>query len=262
LLIAQANYTASAGTYRQVIGHAPGRLAPASPVDGFLPWSLAKAVALGIRINPAVSQAQFNLDAAELNLKTQEGALLPNVSVQGHVQRNYLAPGATTSTESFDASVVGTLTIPIYQGGSEYSVIRQAKETLGQRGLELAAARDQARQSVVQAWGQLQATRANIAATQMQVQAAEMALNGIRQEARVGQRTTFDVLTAQQTLVNARVGVVTAQHDRIVASYSLLASVGRLSPTVLGLPVQLYEPQVHYMQVRDAWVGTRNPDSR
>jgi outer membrane protein len=152
--------------------------------------------------------------------------------------------------------------VPVYQGGGEYSLIRQAKETLGQQRLNLDVTRDQVRQSVVQAWGQLQAAKANIEATQAQVQAAEIALNGVREEARVGQRTTFDVLTAQQTLVNARVSLVTAQHDRVVASYSLLASVGRLSPEVLGLHVQVYRPQVHYEQVRDAWAGTRNPDGR
>jgi outer membrane protein len=262
LLTAQANYTASAATYRQVIGHSPGHLAPASPVDRFVPNTLEKAVALGFATNPAVSVAEFNIDAALLNVKVAEGALLPSVAVQGIVQKGFLAVGSLSTMESFSASVLGTLTIPIYQGGSEYSLIRQSKETLGQRRLDLATARDQVRQSIVQAWGQVEAGKANIEATQAQVQAAEIALNGIREEARVGQRTTFDVLTAQQTLVNARVAVVTAQHDRIVASYTLLANIGRLDPRVIGLPVEVYQPQVHYMQVRDAWAGTRNPDGR
>ena len=262
LLTAQANYTASMATYRQVIGKEPGHLAPASPVDRFSPNSVNKAVAFGLQNNPAVAAAQFNVDSALLNVKVAEGALLPNLSVQGNVQKNFLGVGNLSTMESYNASVFGTLTIPIYQGGSEYSLIRQAKETLGQRRLDLATARDQVRQSVVQAWGQLDAAKANIEATQAQVQAAEIALNGVREEARVGQRTTFDVLTAQQTLVNARVSVVTAQHDRIVASYTLLANVGQLAPQVLGLPVQTYQPQVHYMQVRDAWAGTRNPDGR
>jgi outer membrane protein len=262
LLTAQANYTASAATYRQVIGHSPGHLAPASPVDRFVPNTVEKAVALGISSNPAVSVAEFNIDAALLNVKVAEGALLPNVAVQGSVQKGFEAVGSLNTTESFSASVLGTLTIPIYQGGAEYSLIRQSKETVGQRRLDLATSRDQVRQSVVQAWGQVEAGKANIEATQAQVQAAEIALNGIREEARVGQRTTFDVLTAQQTLVNARVAVVTAQHDRIVASYTLLANIGRLDPRVIGLPVEVYQPQVHYMQVRDAWAGTRNPDGR
>jgi outer membrane protein len=115
---------------------------------------------------------------------------------------------------------------------------------------------------VVQSWGQLDASKGNIEATRAQVQAAEIALNGVREEARVGQRTTLDVLNAQQVLVNARVALVTAQHDRVVASYTLLSSVGRLSPQVLGLSVPAYNPTVHYQQVRDSWAGVRTPDGR
>jgi outer membrane protein len=158
--------------------------------------------------------------------------------------------------------VLGTLSVPIYQGGAEYSLIRQAKETLGQRRLDFDTARDQVRQAVVQSWGQLEAAKSNIEATNAQVQASEIALNGVREEARVGQRTTLDVLNAQQELVNARVSMVTAQRDRVVASYTLLAAVGRLSPQVLGLHVPAYSPVVHYQQVRDSWAGVRNPDGR
>ena len=105
-------------------------------------------------------------------------------------------------------------------------MIRQSKETLGQRRIDLETAARQAQQAVVQAWGQLEAAKAQINATQAQVTAAEIALNGVREEARVGQRTTLDVLNAQQELVNARVALVTAQRDRVVASYSLLSAVG------------------------------------
>jgi len=84
----------------------------------------------------------------------------------------------------------------------------------------------------------------------------------VRQEARLGERTTLDVLNAQQELVNARVALVTAQHDRVVASYTLLAAVGRLSIERLALPATIYDPQVHYQQVRDAWIGVRALDGR
>jgi outer membrane protein len=262
VLTAEANFEASQATYRQVIGINPGKLAPGTPVDRFSPKTLPGAVVVGIGGNPSVAAAQYNVDVALRQVKVAEGALLPNLSVQGSVQKSWLGVGVLSTMESYNASVLGTLTVPVYQGGAEYSLIRQAKETLGQQRLNLDVSRDQVRQNVVQAWGQLQAAKANIEATQAQVQAAEIALNGIREEARVGQRTTFDVLTAQQTLVNARVSVVTAQHDRVVASYTLLAAVGRLSPDVLGLHVPVYRPQVHYEQVRDAWAGTRNPDGR
>ncbi len=159
-----------------------------------------------------------------------------------------------------NASVAAQVSVPVYQGGSEYSLIRQSKETLAQQRLVLDQTRDQTRATVVQNWGQLQAAKAQIQSAQAQVTASETALNGVREEARVGQRTTLDVLNAQQALVNARVNIVTAQHDRVVASYSLLSAVGRLSPQVLRLPTTIYDPSVHYHQVRDAWTGVRTPD--
>jgi outer membrane protein len=182
------------------------------------------------------------------------------VTLEGNVTKRWdLAPGSNDQTTS---TVLGRVAVPIYQGGAEYSVIRQTKETLGQRRIELDLARDQVRATVVQSWSQLEATKAQIIAAQAQVTATEVALNGVREEARVGQRTTLDVLNAQQELVNARVALVTAQRDRVVASFTLLASVGRLSPQVLGLPTETYDARVHYHQVRDKWFGVRNPDGR
>jgi outer membrane protein len=262
VLVAEANYKASAATYRQVIGVDPSKLTPGSPVDRFSPRSLAASVAVGTGSHPSVRTAQYNVDAALLAVKVAEGQLLPTLSVQGSYQKNYMAVGTLNTIESYNASVLGTLSVPIYQGGAEYSVIRQAKETLGQKRLDFETERDRVRQKVVESWGKLEAAKANIDATQAQVQASEIALNGVREEARVGQRTTLDVLNAQQELVNARVALVTAQRDRVVASYTLLEAVGRLSPQVLGLHVPAYDATVHYQQVRDSWAGVRNPDGR
>ena len=121
---------------------------------------------------------------------------------------------------------------------------------------------DQVQATVTQAWGQLEAAKAQIAATQENVTSAEIALNGVREEARVGQRTTLDVLNAQQDLVTARTSLVQAQHDRVVASFALLSAVGGLSPQVMGLGIENYDAIPHYQQVRDAWMGVRTPDGR
>jgi outer membrane protein len=260
VLTAEANYKTSVAVYRQVIGVEPRHLTAASPVDRFSPRSQVESIAAGTSQHPNVTTAQYNVDAAVSQVKIQEAALLPTLSVQGSVQQANAS--SIQSESSFNASVIGQLTVPIYQGGAEYAAIRQAKETLGQRRIDLDTARDQVRQTVVQSWGQLDAAKANIEATQAQVQAAEIALNGVREEARVGQRTTLDVLNAQQELVNARVALVSAQRDRVVASYTLLSAVGRLAPQVLGLRVPSYDPQVHYHQVRDVWFGVRTPDGR
>ena len=260
LLAAQSQYVTSQAQYRRIIGVDPGHLAPGTPVDRLSPPTLPGAITLGQQQSPSVLAAMYGVDIAELQVKVNEGNLYPNLGVQASIQKAW-DPAATTNKQT-SAAIVGTLTVPLFQGGAEYSSIRQAKETVGQQRLTLDVNRDQARESVVQYWGALDAAKAQIEATTAQVNAAEIALNGVREEARVGQRTTLDVLNAQQELVNARVALVQAQHDRVVASYSLLAAVGGLSMTHLGLNVTIYDPQIHYQQIRDAWVGVRTPDGR
>jgi outer membrane protein len=262
MLSAESNYVTSRSSYRQIIGVEPGKLAPASPVDRFSPRNLRTAVDLGRAFHPSVTVAMFNVDAALLQVKIAEGSLYPTLSLQANAQQTNGSSTNLGVLQTSTATITGLLTVPIYQGGSEFSLIRQAKETLSQRRLDLDTAREQAQQTVVQSWGQLEAAKAQIQATEAQVAAAEIALNGVREEARVGQRTTLDVLNAQQELVSARVALVTAQHDRVVASFTLLASVGRLSPVVLGLKIPAYDPMVHYQQVRDSWIGVRTPDGR
>lgn len=260
MLAAQSNLATSKAAYRRIIGVDPGRLSAGTPVDRLSPRTLAIAVAQGQAENPSVTAAEYGVDVAALQVKVNEGSLYPVVTVQASAQQNY--DSSVNSSRQFAGSVIGQVTVPIYQGGSEYSLIRQAKETVSQKRLELAQNRDQARANVVQSWAQLDAAKAQIEATKAQVAAAEIALNGVREEARVGQRTTLDVLNAQQELVNARVALVTAQRDRVVASYTLLSAVGRLAIPVLGLQVPLYDPMVHYQQVRDSWYGVRTPDGK
>jgi outer membrane protein len=260
LLQAQSNYVTSQANYRRVIGVDPGRLSPGTPVDRLSPATLARAITQGETESPSVLAAMYGVDVAELAVKINEATLYPNLGLTATYAQNYQTIPQELRTTN--VSILGQLTVPLYQGGAEYSAIRQSKETLGQQRLNVDVNRDEARATVVQSWGQLDAAKAQIEATTAQVNAAEIALNGVREEARVGQRTTLDVLNAQQELVNARVALVTAQHDRVVSSYTLLAAVGRLSMQRLGLNVMIYDPQVHYQQVRDAWIGVRAPDGR
>src|SRR5882724_10198480 len=262
LLTAESNYVTSKAQYRQVIGVEAGKLTPAMPVDRFSPRTLAAARARAFTEHPTITVANYNVDVAVFQVKIAEGALYPTLQLQGSVNKSFGSTTNLNSLQNFSAQVGGQLSVPIYQGGQEYATIRQAKETLGQRRLDLDTARDQVQSTVTQAWGQLEAAKAQIESTTAQVTAAEVALNGVREEARVGQRTTLDVLNAQQALVNARSALVTAQHDRVVASYTVLAAVGSLSPQILGLKIEVYDPVVHYQQVRDAWGGVRAPDGR
>jgi outer membrane protein len=260
LLTAEANLTTTRANFRRIIGNEPENLAPGSPVDRFLPKTLSGAVDLGLVENPNVTAAMFGIDVSFLQVKINEGALLPTLTFQASVQQSN--EQTLTLQNSFNASALAQLSVPIYQGGAEYSLIRQSKENLAQQRLNLEQVRNQARSDVVTAWGQLLAGRAQVSSAQAQVTASEIALNGTREEAKAGQRTTLDVLNAQQALVNARVALVTAQHDRVVASYAVLSAVGRLSPQVLNLATTVYDANVHYQQVRDSWSGVRTPDGR
>ena len=236
LLAAQATLTTTRANFRRIIGNEPEALAPGSPVDRYLPGTLPAAVELSLIENPNVTAAMFGIDVNFLQVKVNEGALLPTISLQASVQQSY--EQTMTVYRSFGASAIAQISAPIYQGGAEYSLIRQSKENLAQQRLVLEQTRDQTRANTVTAWGQLVAGKAQVASAQAQVTASEIALNGVREEAKAGQRTTLDVLNAQQALVNARVALVTAQHDRVVASYAVLNSVGRLSP-------QVHEPGHH-----------------
>ena len=260
MLAAQAAVATSRAVYRRIIGSEPGALAPGMPVDRLSPRSLAASIDIALVNNPQVTAAMYGIDVALLTVKIAEGALYPRLLAQVSLQQQY--DPSLTINESFSAVGQLSLTVPVFQGGAEYALIRQNKESLAQRRLDLETTRDQVRALVVQSWSQLEATKAQIQAAQVQVNAAEVAVNGVREEARVGQRTTLDVLNSQQELVNARASLVTAQRDRVVASFTLLASIGRLSPQVLGLAVPIYDPMVHYQQVRDSWVGVRTPDGR
>jgi len=257
---AESTLATTRANYRRIIGNDAANLAPASAVERLAPPTLAGAIALGAQQNPAVTAAMYNVDVAQLEVKIAEGALWPSLALQGNVQ--YQLQSNITTPRQYTESALLNLSVPIYQGGAEYSAIRLDKEAVGQQRLNVDQVRDQIQANVVEAWGQLQASRAQVAAAERQGAASERALTGVRNEALAGQRTTLDVLNAQQALVNARVSLITAQHDRVVASYSLLSAVGRLSAQTLGLPVAVYDPTVHYHQVRDSWFGLRTPDGQ
>jgi outer membrane protein len=262
LSAAQANLNASRAAYRRDIGSDPGALKPANPYTRLTLASLDAAVAEAFGKHPAIQATRHGVDTAQLQVKVAEGSLLPTLNLEASAQRfSDPSPGVYNN---FDMTAGLRLTVPLYQGGAEHSRVRQAKELTGQRQLESDVVRDQVRAAVIQSWGLVSASRFQVEAAQAQVAAAEIALNGVREEYRVGQRTTLDVLNAQAELVLARSALITAQRDRVVASYSLLSSVGRLSVVELKLAQQnqTYQPEVHYDQVRDSWFGLRTPDGR
>ncbi len=258
---AQAILQTSIADYRRVIGVEPATLEPARTIESLLPHTLGVAVQLALAEHPEVQAALHAVDVAALQVKLVEGELYPTLNLVGSVQKIYNLQGIP-GDRLLNASIVGQLTVPIYEGGEVYARARQAKETLGQARLQADLQRTSVRAAVVSSWGQLETARAVIQSSKAAVKSNEIALYSIRQEAAVGQRTTFDILFQQQQLLNARVVLVAAQRDRVVASYAVMAAIGRLSAANLNLSVAEYDPTVHFDQVKDKWIGLRTPDGR
>lgn len=258
---AQANLQTSIANYRQVIGVEPRRLEAARPIDVLLPPTLDTAIQVSFAEHPSIQAAFHNVDAAQLQVQIDEAALYPTLNIVGSVQAANQYQGYPQG-KLFNGSVLGQLSVPLYTGGQDFANVRQAKELLAQARLQADLQRTTVRANVVSNWGLLQSSKAVVRSAQAAVKASEIALDGVREEAKVGQRTTLDVLIAQQTLLQSRVSLVTAQRDRVVATYAVEAAVGRLSAANLNLAVIEYDPTLHLEQVKDKWFGLRTPDGR
>lgn len=268
---ARAQALSSAAIYRQLIGEDPGRLDAAAPARS-LPSSLDQAYALAASEHPAILATLQLVDASDFQLKSAEGALLPQVSAEAGVSTSFQdtpvraggLPGVSTGgfSTSDQANIGLRLTVPIYQGGRVSALVRQSKEALGQARIEVDVSRDQVRAAVTSAWTQFRAARETVSANRELVAAAQLALNGVSEERSVGQRTTLDVLNAQADVITAQINLASSERDVVVASYAILSSTGRLTVGRLGLAVEEYQPEEHYDAVKDKWHGLRTPDGR
>jgi outer membrane protein len=224
------------------------------PLIGGLPVSEEEAISLAMDMGPRAVSAQYRISAANYSVNTAVGDLLPQVNLVGVLQQQFDLQVPTDRYYTYGVRLQAT--VPIYQIGSEWSRIRQAKELVAQRRNELDSARRTAAENVIRAWRQLDSSRSRVTSFEAQVRANEVALNGVRQEALVGSRTTLDVLNAEQELLQARVNLVRSLATLINASYALATTIGRMTAQDLALPVQIYDPRNYYNAVRDRWFGT------
>ena len=259
---AEVNLAISRATYSQVIGNPPGQLRPAEPVDRYLPRSRDDATAMAFKEHPAVLAASFDVDVASTTIHVAESSLLPTITLQGSASHASEADPTISTLRTDQASVIGQMNAPIYDGGTAASQTRQAKELAAQSRLVLDQVRNQARTAAIGAWVANEGAKIAVAASESEVRAAGVALEGVRKEAQGGQRTTVDVLNSQQDLISAKARLIGAQRDRVIASYTLLSAIGRLDVKTLVLNTQDYLPEVHYHQVRDAWHGLRTPSGQ
>lgn len=234
--------------YRAAVGQYPKQLQKAQVANVVRKLDAAKNYA--VQMHPSVIQQRHAVAAADLNVRRAETAMNPTIRLQGSMGHSF--DNSRTANEVFNQSIGVNVNGPIYQGGALSSAVRQAKANRDAARARLHIVSDNVQQQVGNAYSQLRVTGLSLDASNRQVRAASTAFNGVREEATLGARTTLDVLNAEQTLLNARVDVVSSQIDRVAASYNALASMGLLNASYLKLPVQQYDPAQYYNLVERA----------
>jgi outer membrane protein len=257
LYAAQANLKTSRATYEQIIGHPPSNLVHPPSIVHLLPSQLEDAMTLGDGENPFILTTVYQEEASLYNVNQIMGELLPEVTLDAQYQQRFGL--SNTLKEQQVTTIMGRVNVPLYQGGGVAARIRQAKETNIQLKKEVEDARLRIHAEVISNWGLLQSTASQITSAQDALEANRIALEGVREEEKVGQRTTLDVLNAELEYLGSQIQLVTAKRDRVVAEYAIYASIGRMDAQTLGLSVPYYDPIEHYEIIKNKWFGLRPP---
>ncbi|GGE59140.1 TolC family outer membrane protein [Actibacterium pelagium] len=250
LAAARSNRVANQGqlnvareAYRQATGKYPGNLAANVRLPK-LPRSQSEARAIALRTHPSIIASQHEVKVAELNVLRTRKSRGPNITAGASIGR--------TDGGNDNSSVSLTLRQPIYQGGALRALERRAIQQKEATRAGLLNTTSLIDQSVGNAWASLAVSRAQITASGEQIRAAQLAFEGTQEEAKLGARTTLDVLDAEQNLLDARAARIRAEADQYVAIFTLMASMGLLTAENLNLGIQTYDPTVYYNAVKAA----------
>ena len=249
----EGNLQTARSNYRRFVGEIPDQLVEPQPLKPPV-RNQDEAVQLASQNNPNVIAALFDTAAARDAVDLAFSQLMPQLSIQ--TAGGYTNGQQVVGQRTLSAQVVLNASIPLYQGGAEYSRVRQARQTEQQNRKIVDDVRRQAIQNAAQSWETLVAARATIDSTRAAIRANQIALEGVQREAIVGSRTTLDVLNAEQALLNSRVTLVQNLSNLVTASYSVTAAIGRLTARDLNLNVPLYDETAYYNAVRQRLFGT------
>jgi TolC family type I secretion outer membrane protein len=218
-----------------------------------LPESYDEALKQALKNNPKILASRYDEMAKENEVDLNIGELLPKVSVKGSASRQQ--DNSFSGSDFNEDSITLNLNIPLYQGGAEYSAVREAKKKLSAAKSALMAANNQVRQESRTSWQAIKVADTNINANQQAVKAAEVALEGVRAENEQGLRTIIDVLDAEQELYTTKTALEVAKRDRIIAYYTMLSKLGLLTAQNLGLKTDIYDADGALSQVKYKFIG-------
>lgn len=243
---AQGDLTVAGENYQLAIGHPPGRLArlPRLPATA---RNLGEARAIALRNHPDIRRLQHMVSAAEANVQRAKADMGPQLTADASLN-DYSRGGSRADSQTIGINLSQTL----YSGGRNSSLYRQSLANRDATRAQLHQAGALAQQAVGEAWSNLAVARASIAASDEQIRSAQTAYEGVREEARLGARTTLDVLNAEQELLSARTARLSAESVRYTGTYALLARMGLLTVEHLKLGIPVHDPEAYYKAVRNA----------
>lgn len=256
---AETTLTQDRAAYERLVGASADALqVPALSLGS--PKLLSDVLHLAETNNPDVIASQYAVEEADAEVKLNRGNLLPEVDLIGNSTRSY-GENVTLPGREDSSQVLVQVTVPLYRSGTDYSKTRAAQQTASQRRDDLDEARHKAHETANNAWAGFNSAQAAFDADGGEVDAASEALEGVKEESKVGTRTTLDVLNAEQELLDARIDQIKSQHDRDYAVVQIKAAMGQLTAASLKLPLTPYDPKRHYEDVRNQWAGFGEDDA-
>jgi TolC family type I secretion outer membrane protein len=255
LAIAQSQLTQSRNNFERIIGRPAETLEEMPPLPA-LPGSQDQALALALHLAPRIQSAQANDKAAQYGIDSAEGAMLPHASIvaQYDYVQDSLASPFGTSSKGGTVSLLGQLSVPLYQGGADTARIREAKEAKSQARLSIADADQATRQTTKDGWAAFHSALTAVGYNEHRVTSSEQALDGVIQQQHQGERSILDILNAEQERLAAQIALASSRHDMVVNSYQLLSAMGELTAKWLALRVKIYDPNEHYNENSATWL--------
>lgn len=251
-IAAEGNLKVSQANFFSVVGLSPEGLEDIVEFKHALPATLDEAIDYAMDHNPAIKAAKYTRDAATYAVSSKKGELLPQVDMTAAAGRQHQQ---LTIDRGDYWQLKANLTVPIYSAGADYAAIRQARQNENKAKILWDKTVQDVRAGVISAWEYYTASRAQLSSIEAQIKASKMALDGVIREAKVGSRTVLDVLDAEQEHLNNQVSLVRTHRDAIVSGYALLAAIGKMNPTDLGLSVEPYDARGYYENVKNKWLG-------
>jgi len=243
---AENNLTVSEKDYENIIGYLPKNLKTINNLNLNLPTSLKETLDLASTNNPELLISKLNFEKSDYLLKGAAEKFAPKASVSFEVSENEDVSSSISQRDQslFEAKVE----IPLYSGGKNYSFYQQKKALRVSAELDYQDKQNEIKKNATNVWSEYQLKKSELNLAKAQLQAAEIAYEGIIQEYESGTRDTLDVLNSRSLLLIARLNFIDVERDEITSRFKLLQVTGNLTSLYLKLETKQISPKTSWIR--------------